>query len=85
MVGINYMMFGPANKSKWKRPRRSRPLTKWEDAIQKYKSFVIVDDLLATGGTARCVGELLMDAGKQVEGLSVVVELSALKISRLGG
>ena len=29
------------------------------EAIQKYKSFVIVDDLIATGGTAKCVLDLL--------------------------
>ena len=45
-------------------------------AIEKYQSFGIVDDLLATGGTAQCVSEILKEAGKEIRGLSVVAELS---------
>ena len=33
------------------------------DAIKPYKSFAIVDDLLATGGTIKCVSEMLKDSG----------------------
>ena len=44
-------------------------------AIEEYESFVIVDDLLATGGTVKCVSEILKDSGKKVNGLSVVAEL----------
>ena len=47
-------------------------------ALQKYNSFAIVDDLLATGGTVNCVSELLKNNQKEVEGLLVVVELSNL-------
>ena len=47
-------------------------------AVQKYNSFAIVDDLLATGGTVNCVSELLKNNQKEVEGLLVVVELSNL-------
>ena len=28
-------------------------------ALQKYKSYAIVDDLLATGGTVNCVSNIL--------------------------
>ncbi len=45
-------------------------------AIEKYQSFGIVDDLLATGGTAKCVSEILKEADKEIRGLSVVAELS---------
>ena len=44
-------------------------------ALQKYNSFAIVDDLLATGGTANCVAELLNSNQKEAAGLLVVVEL----------
>ncbi len=44
-------------------------------AIEKYQSFTIVDDLLATGGTAKCVSEILKETGKKIKGLSVVAEL----------
>ena len=50
-----------------------------KDSIRKYKSFAIVDDLLATGGTVKCVSEMLKDLNKEVSGLSVVVELEDLK------
>ena len=47
-------------------------------ALQKYKSFAIVDDLLATGGTVNCVSKLLKSNRKEVSGLLVVVELTKL-------
>ena len=50
-----------------------------EKALQKYTSFAIVDDLLATGGTANCVSKILQENGKDVNGLLIVVELINLK------
>ena len=47
-------------------------------SIANFKKFVIVDDLLATGGTANCVGEILMSQGKEVLSLIVIVELISL-------
>ena len=47
-------------------------------ALQKYKSFAIIDDLLATGGTVNCVSDLLNNNNKKVVGLLVVVELKKL-------
>ncbi len=49
-----------------------------KDAIKKYEKLVIVDDLLATGGTVKCVSNILESAGKTITGLSVVIELSQL-------
>ncbi len=48
-------------------------------ALQKYNSYAIVDDLLATGGTANCVSKLLESNNKEVIGLLVVVELMKLE------
>ena len=48
-------------------------------ALQKYNSFAIIDDLLATGGTVNCVSELLNNNNKKVVGLLVVVELIQLE------
>jgi len=48
-------------------------------AIQKYHSYAIVDDLLATGGTVNCVSKLLESSCKEVTGLLVVVELKKLE------
>ena len=49
------------------------------DALERFNSFVIVDDLLATGGTVNCVSKLLKDQRKEVLGLLTVVELNKLK------
>ena len=50
-----------------------------ESAIAPFNNFVIVDDLLATGGTAKCVLDILKKKNKKVLALSVVVELSFLE------
>ncbi len=49
------------------------------NALKKYHSFVIIDDLLATGGTVNCVNKLIKDQKKEVLGLITVVELKKLK------
>ena len=48
-------------------------------ALQKYNSFVIVDDLLATGGTINCVSKILESQKKEIMGVLVVVELKKLE------
>ena len=48
-------------------------------SIEKFSSFAIVDDLLATGGTANCAFSLLKSLNKEITGLSVVAELINLK------
>ena len=54
-------------------------IQQWYDKLAKFNSFVIVDDLLATGGTVECVSKLLKDNEKEIKGLITVVELSYLK------
>ena len=49
------------------------------NALKKFNSFVIIDDLLATGGTVNCVSRLLQDQRKKILGLITVVELNELK------
>ena len=48
-------------------------------SISNFKSFAIVDDLLATGGTAKCIVDLLKTQNKDIVGLNVVIELSKFK------
>ena len=48
-------------------------------ALEKYNSYAIVDDLLATGGTVNCVSNLIESNDKEVLGLLVVVELMKLE------
>ena len=48
-------------------------------ALQKYRSYAIVDDLLATGGTVDCVSKILENNNKEVVGILVVIELLKLE------
>jgi adenine phosphoribosyltransferase len=49
------------------------------DAIEKGQRVLIVDDLLATGGTAAATAELASGLGAEIVGLGFVVELEFLK------
>ncbi len=49
------------------------------DAIQKGQRVIIVDDLLATGGTANALAELITDMGGIVCGLFFLIELEELR------
>ncbi|HEX7530710.1 MAG TPA: purine phosphoribosyltransferase family protein, partial [Pyrinomonadaceae bacterium] len=48
------------------------------DAIGNGHRVIIADDLLATGGTARAVVDLVESLGGKIEGLVFVVELEFL-------
>ena len=50
-----------------------------KDAIVKGQRVLIVDDLLATGGTAAATAELVRALGGEIAGLAFVVELDFLK------
>tara|TARA_A100001388_G_scaffold263276_1_gene233525 strand:- start:498 stop:1010 length:513 start_codon:yes stop_codon:yes gene_type:complete len=49
------------------------------EALKKFNSYAIVDDLLATGGTVNCVAKLLQENGRHVSGLLTVIELAELR------
>src|SRR5437016_13701820 len=49
-----------------------------KDAIQKGQRVLIVDDLLATGGTAEATAKLAESLGADIAGLGFVVELDFL-------
>ncbi|HRV94948.1 MAG TPA: phosphoribosyltransferase family protein, partial [Anaerolineae bacterium] len=48
------------------------------DAIEKGQRVVVVDDLLATGGTASATCSLIEKLGGDVVGLAFVIELNFL-------
>ncbi len=50
-----------------------------EDAVQKGDKVIIVDDLLATGGTATATYKLLNDIGADVVYCAFLIELSELR------
>jgi adenine phosphoribosyltransferase len=49
-----------------------------QDAIEPGQRVLIVDDLLATGGTARATVDLVKQLGGTVEGVAVLIELLEL-------
>ena len=49
-----------------------------KEALKKFSSYAIVDDLLATGGTVQCVANLLRKNDKIISGLITVIELQKL-------
>ena len=57
-----------------------------EDAVGPADRVLVVDDVIATGGTARAVGELTEALGASVSGFAFLVELGFLNgRERLGG
>ena len=57
-----------------------------QDAIEREQVVLIVDDLLATGGTAKATVDLVKQLGGQVEGVAFLIELVELNgRSRLQG
>src|SRR5882762_422977 len=57
----------------------SNSLEVHKDAIKKGDRVLIVDDLLATGGTAVATAKLASGLGAQIAGLAFVVELDFLR------
>ena len=49
------------------------------DAVAKGQRVLIVDDLLATGGTARATVDLVKGLGGRIHGLAFLIELVGLK------
>ncbi len=51
-----------------------------DDAVEPGQRVLIVDDLLATGGTARATTDLVKRLGGEVHGLAFLIELVELKV-----
>ncbi len=49
------------------------------DAIHRDEAVLVIDDVLATGGTARATANLVEALGGRVVGIGVLIELEALK------
>ncbi|MFT6716619.1 MAG: adenine phosphoribosyltransferase [Saprospiraceae bacterium] len=54
-----------------------------KDSFEKGTKVLVHDDLLATGGTGSCVGELVERLGGEVVAFSFIINLSFLKGERL--
>jgi adenine phosphoribosyltransferase len=57
----------------------SNSLSMHKDAIQKGDKVIIMDDLLATGGTLDATVKLIEKAGGEVVGMGFIIELEELK------
>jgi adenine phosphoribosyltransferase len=57
----------------------SATLEMQEDAVQKGDSVLLIDDLLATGGTAYAGCKLVESCGGTVSGLQFIIELADLE------
>jgi adenine phosphoribosyltransferase len=59
-----------------------------EDAIRRGERILIVDDLIATGGTAEAAAKLIRRSGGEIVGAAFIIDLPALggleKLRRLG-
>jgi adenine phosphoribosyltransferase len=57
----------------------SNTLTIHEDAIRPDERVIIIDDVLATGGTAEAAAQLVQRCGGKIIEMAFLIELSALK------
>jgi len=91
-LGAGFTLVRKAGKLPW-RTRRvtyeleygSDTVEMHEDALRPGEPVLVVDDLIATGGTAAAAVQLARDAGAVVVGCAFLIELTALAgRSRLG-
>jgi adenine phosphoribosyltransferase len=53
-------------------------LTMHQDAIKRHDKVLIVDDLLATGGTIAAAAEMVESLGGKIVGMSFIIDLPFL-------
>ncbi|MEM0075637.1 MAG: adenine phosphoribosyltransferase [Nitrososphaerota archaeon] len=81
-LGVGFVPIRKPGKLPWKKKRVEYELEYGkeavevhEDAFYKGESVLLVDDLLATGGTAKAAATLIESLNARVTGISFVVEL----------
>jgi len=92
-LGLGFVPVRKPGKLPWRTVRQSYALEygsdaleMHEDALRRGERVVVVDDVLATGGTARATGELVTQLGAQLTGYAFLVELGFLNgRARLAG
>ena len=68
VIGVNYMLEYGEDR-----------LEIQQNSIEKDSRIIVIDDLLATGGTANAAGKLIKKAGGQMIGYAFLVELTELR------
>ncbi len=91
-LGVGFVPVRKPGKLPFKTTRETYALEYGTDALEMHQDAVerkrcmVVDDLLATGGTAAATARLVERQGGAVEGFAFVIELDFLKgRDRLGG
>lgn len=89
-LGAGLIIARKQGKLPWKKVKKTYTLEYGEeilevhqDAIEKDDRILIVDDLIATGGTARAMAELVEEMGGKVAGFAFLVELTFLEGRKL--
>lgn len=85
-LGVGFIPIRKAGKLPYTTISREYALEYGTDTIEMHKDAVtagekvlLVDDLIATGGTAKAAVELLEEAGADVVGIAFAIELGFLK------
>jgi len=84
-LGVGLVLARKAGKLPWKRHRVEYALEYGTDVIEvhvdsiaKGERVLVVDDVLATGGTAEAAGRVVEQAGGQLVGMAFLLELDFL-------
>jgi adenine phosphoribosyltransferase len=76
---------GPVETISYSLEYGSDTLEVQKDAVQKDQKILVVDDLLATGGTAKGACSLLEKLGSKIIGIAFVIELDFLNGRKIIG
>jgi len=85
-IGAGFVPVRKVGKLPWERVRATYDLEYGTDSLEMHRDAIdrgqrvlVVDDLLATGGTARATVDLVKQLGGVIEGIAFLIELEALK------
>ena len=85
-LGAGFVPARKPGKLPWERTTESYDLEYGSDALEAHRDAVgpgdrvlVVDDVLATGGTARAAGQLVRSLGAELAGWTFLLEISALR------
>jgi adenine phosphoribosyltransferase len=86
VLGAGFVPARKPGKLPWERATETYDLEYGRDSLEAHRDalgagsrVLIVDDVLATGGTARAAGELARGLGAELVGWSFLLEIAALK------
>lgn len=85
-LGAGFVPARKPGKLPWERTTESYELEYGSDALEAHRDafsrgdrVLVVDDVLATGGTARAAGQLVRTLGAELAGWTFLLEIEALR------